>query len=146
MAKSILIVEDNVAIAETIFDFLVMEGYGPCSIAKSYQEAITKLQDLDPDFAILDINLEGELTGIDVAKFIREGSNKPFIYHSAALEPKLFETAMATKPFAFLPKPLEFTRLCETIESALSGRSAERSSYVSGFSIVTSSVPTGLVA
>lgn len=119
-----------------------MEGYGPCSIAKSYQEAIIKLKGFNPDFAILDINLKGELTGIDVAKLIREGSNIPFLFHSAVLAPKLFEMAMATKPFAFLPKPLELTRLSETIEAALGGRSAERPTYISGLSIVTPSIST----
>lgn len=146
MAKSILIVEDNEAIAENIFDLLEMAGYEPCSIAKSYQEAIAKFQDFDPDFAILDINLEGELTGIDVARFIRESSNKPFIYYSAAVEPKLLEMARATKPFAFLPKPVEFARLSETIEAALSGRLAERPTCISGLSSVASLTPTVLVA
>lgn len=123
MAKKILIVEDNIAIAENIFDFLELAGFEPCSIAKNYEEAVAQFEDYRPDFAILDINLEGERTGIDVAKFIRGNSNMPFIYYSAAIEPQTLERAKTTKPFAFIPKPIEFSNLKATIDAALGGNS-----------------------
>lgn len=119
MTKKILIVEDNIAIAENIYDFLEMTGFKPCSIAKNYEEAVSQFEDHDPDFAILDVNLEGERTGIDVARFIRNNSNMPFIYYSAAVEPQLLEKAKTTKPFAFISKPIEFSSLKATIDAAL---------------------------
>lgn len=119
MTKKILIVEDNIAIAENIFDFLELAGFTPCSIAKNYEEAVSQFEDHDPDLAILDVNLEGERTGIDVAKFIRVSSNMPFIYYSAAVEPQLLEKAKTTKPFAFISKPIEFANLKAAIDAAL---------------------------
>lgn len=119
MGKRILIVEDNEMIAENLCDLLEMSGYEPCPAAASYHEALSIFNSHKPDLAILDINLQGNQTGIDVACFLRENSTIPFIYHSAAIEIEIKEMALATNPYAFFAKPVDFNTLKSTLESAL---------------------------
>lgn len=130
MARKILIVEDNLNIAENISDFLEMSGYDPCSIATNYDDAVSRFNDLNPDLTLLDINLEGDLTGIDVAEFIRAHSASPFIYCSASVEPGLLEMAKATNPFAFIAKPMQFAHLKATIDAAFNADRDSDESYM----------------
>ncbi|RKQ50473.1 response regulator receiver domain-containing protein [Roseivirga pacifica] len=120
MDKRILIVEDEGAIAENLCEQLALFGYSSCATAKSYQVAINQIHDFNPDLIILDIDLEGQLTGIDVARYINKNHARPFIYHSGNLEPEIYESALQTAPFAYLTKPALFTQLHQTIEKALS--------------------------
>ena len=118
-------------IAENISDFLEMSGYDPCSIATNYEDAVARFKDFDPDLTILDINLKGELTGIDVAGYIRMNSDKPFIYCSASVEPELLEMARATNPLAFISKPMQFAHLKAAIDAAFGGEVYDSNSQVS---------------
>ena len=64
----ILVVEDEMIIADNICDALDDLGYESLEPAISYTEAIIRIEEEKPDFAILDIQLSGRKTGIDIAK------------------------------------------------------------------------------
>ncbi len=53
---------------------------------------------------LLDIMLQGNLTGIDLAKNLRE-KNIPFVYLSANSNRQILDAAKATRPYGFLVKP-----------------------------------------
>lgn len=111
--------EDEESIAENLTELLELMGYDVCKTVKNYQMAIEAFTQNDPDLIILDINIEGEKTGIDVAGYIKRSSNKPFIYHSGAIAEDMLLKAEATKPFAHFMKPTEFAQMQNTIEQAL---------------------------
>jgi CheY-like chemotaxis protein len=78
--KSVLIVEDDLILNllyESYFERLGFETEGELVHAEAAVELTKKL---DPDLIVMDIALEGELTGIDAIKQIREFSNAPVIY------------------------------------------------------------------
>ena len=72
----ILIVEDEILIAETIKLYLEEKGHIIQDICISYREATRAIEREQPDLVVLDIRLYGEKSGIDVAKYIKQQSKK----------------------------------------------------------------------
>jgi len=113
----ILIVEDQFIEAYSLERILLKAGYGTCSIARSVPIALKIVDKEKPDLVLLDIQLQGSLTGIDLAKTLRK--NKiPFIYLSANSNKKILEEAKATMPQGFLVKPFREKDVLVMIEIA----------------------------
>jgi two-component system response regulator HydG len=104
MNIKILIVEDQFIEADNLRSILRKAGYQVCKIARAVTEAMQIIEDEEPDLVLLDIHLKGNLTGIDLAKTLRE-KNIAFVYLSANSNKQILEAAKATKPYGFLVKP-----------------------------------------
>ena len=72
----VLIVEDEVLIAETIRMYLEELNYIVTAICISYEEAIETFHLNTPDLGLLDIRLFGSKSGIDVAHYLYIPVNK----------------------------------------------------------------------
>jgi two-component system response regulator HydG len=118
MKKRILVVEDQFIEANNLQIMLENAGHEVCPIARSGAEALKTSEELSPDLVLLDIFLKGKLTGIDIAKVLRE-KNIAFIYLSANSDRKTFEAAKDTQPYGFLVKPYREKDVLNTIEIAL---------------------------
>ena len=104
MNTRILIVEDQFVEADNLRSILRNAGYIVCKIARSVNEGLEIVENEKPDLVLLDIRLKGELTGIDLAKILRE-KNIAFVYLSANSSKQILDAAKATKPYGFLVKP-----------------------------------------
>lgn len=114
---NVLIVEDELLIAEMIKEMLEELGYSVAGVAKSYKEAVSKLADIKKiDLVMLDINLEEEKTGIDVGQYINLHFNIPFIYLTSYTDKKTVTQAAYTSPQAYISKPFTGVDLYTTIE------------------------------
>ncbi|MDF2187920.1 response regulator [Paraflavitalea sp. CAU 1676] len=82
MKKKMLIVEDEYIVANNLRQVLTRFGYEVVGIAATAAEAAEIVRNDRPDLALLDIRLQGELTGIDIARMLRT-ENIGFIYLSA---------------------------------------------------------------
>jgi len=71
-----------------------------CSIAKSVSLALKIIDKEFPDMVLLEIQLQGSFTGIDLASKLRK-NNIPFVYLSANSNKKILEEAKATMPQDF---------------------------------------------
>lgn len=118
MQKRILVVEDQFIEANNLQIMLENAGHEVCPIARSGAEALKTIEEQSPDLVLLDIFLKGRLTGIDIAKALRE-RNIAFIYISANSDRRTFEAAKATQPYGFLVKPYREKDVLNTIEIAL---------------------------
>jgi two-component system, NtrC family, response regulator HydG len=116
MAK-ILIVEDQYIEAHNLQLILERAGYHVCTIADSVALALKIIKNEQPDMILLDIQLQGELTGIDLAKTLRD-RNTAFIYLSANSDKKTLEQAKATNPNGFLVKPFREKDVLVTLDVA----------------------------
>lgn len=116
-AFRILIVEDELMIAEMTKEMLLDLGYEVIGIAKNYDRALHYL-DNDPkiDLAILDINLNQDVDGTDIAKYIKEKIKIPFIFLTSYSDPGTVKKASGTKPSAYILKPYTKGDLFTTIE------------------------------
>ena len=116
----ILVVEDEIIIADNICDALEELGYEVLEPAISYTEAIERIEKEKPDIAILDIQLSGKKTGIDIAKKIRESYHFPFIFLTSNADPLTLNQAKEVMPPAYLIKPFSKEELYTSIEIVLS--------------------------
>ena len=115
----ILVVEDEIIIADNICDALEDLGYEVLEPAINYTEAITIIKEDKPDIAILDIQLSGKKTGIDIAKKIRESYKFPFIFLTSNSDEFTLNQAKEVMPPAYLVKPFSKDELYTSIEIAL---------------------------
>lgn len=115
----ILVVEDELIIADNICDALEDLGYEALEPAINYTEALIRIEEEKPDIAILDIQLSGKKTGIDIAKKIRESYNFPFIFLTSNSDAYTLNQAKEVMPPAYLVKPFSKEELYTSIEIAL---------------------------
>ena len=104
MREKILIVEDQFIEANNLKIILRKAGYSVCSIARSVPAALKIIEDERPDLVLLDIYLQGDLTGIDLATSLTH-KNIAFVYLSANSDRRTLDAAKATRPYGFLVKP-----------------------------------------
>jgi len=72
MSQTILVVEDDDAIAAFVATALEREGYA-VAWARTGREAISHVQDDAPDLVLLDLMLPGDMDGLQVCREIRRG-------------------------------------------------------------------------
>ncbi|MDY0904824.1 sigma 54-interacting response regulator [Pedobacter sp. CFBP9032] len=104
MKQKILIVEDEFIVANDLRIMLEKAGYKVCGIAPSVVKALELIETKAPTWILLDIFLQGDKTGIDLAGQLTE-MGIPFIYISANTNQGILEAAKATLPYGFLVKP-----------------------------------------
>ncbi len=115
----ILVVEDEVVIADNICNTLNDIGYEALESVISYTEAIESLKREKPDLVILDIQLSGKKDGIDLAWTIRREYDIPFIFLSSNADKTTVDRAKKVAPPAYLVKPFSKDELFTSIEIAL---------------------------
>jgi two-component system response regulator HydG len=117
MNAKILIVEDSFVEANNMRIILKKAGYEVCSIASSVGEALNIIKNEKPGMVLLDIHLQGKLTGIDLAKTLRE-KNIAFVFLSANSNKRILDAAKATRPNGFLVKPFREKDVLVTLDVA----------------------------
>jgi DNA-binding response OmpR family regulator len=70
MSIQILIVEDERLVAKHISQLLQDDGYTICAIASDGDTAMKKIVEFSPDLVLLDIQIKGEIDGVEVAEQI----------------------------------------------------------------------------
>ena len=112
---SILIVEDDMIIAANLSIQLTSLGYEVTGILPRGEEAIVHVRENRPHILLMDINLKGELSGIETAKAIKKNNNISIIYLTANSDDATFNKAKETHPKAFITKPFNKLSLQRTI-------------------------------
>jgi two-component system response regulator LytT len=114
----VLIVEDELIIAEDIRTKLSGLGYKVAGIATDVKEAESMLQKVNPDIVMLDIILRDGTDGIALADIIRHQYNIPFIFLTSHADKATIERAKRVKPDGYLVKPFTDRDLYSSIEIA----------------------------
>lgn len=122
----ILIVEDELIIAEAMAEKLEAMGYKVVGQAISYDEAIEALRNESPDICLLDIQLSGGRSGIEVAEYIRSQKNIPLIFITSNTGKDVLEQVKHVKPNGYLVKPYKKEDLFASIELAIANFSMEQ--------------------
>jgi DNA-binding NtrC family response regulator len=115
--KKVLIVEDQFVEANDLQLILRKAGYDVCGIARSVPIAQEMIKKENPGLVLLDIFLKGKLTGIDLARQLRE-DHIAFIYLSANSNEEILSLAKTTEPDGFIVKPFREKDLLVTLEIA----------------------------
>ncbi len=119
LKAKVLIVEDELVVAENIARNLSKQGYIAIDIVDTGEEAIAIARSSRPDIILMDIMLQGEIDGIDAAAIIRQELKLPVVYMTAYTDDATLERAKQTEPYGYLVKPFKPYDLKTTIEIAL---------------------------
>ncbi|MFH0823659.1 MAG: PAS domain S-box protein, partial [Pseudomonadota bacterium] len=122
----ILIVEDQLIVAEDLSCALDEAGYEVIGICDTGEGAIESAGEGAPDLVLMDIRLRGEMDGIEAAGAIRSLRDTAIVYLTAHSEKSLFERAKQTEPDGYLYKPVSEVELARTVEMVLYRRQMEK--------------------
>lgn len=115
----ILVVEDEGIVAKDIQMTLRRLGYEAPATAATSEEALEKAAALAPDLAFMDINLRGDMDGIETATRLRERWSIPVIFLTAYADEATLARAKVAEPFGYLIKPFDERDLRTAVEIAL---------------------------
>ena len=118
--SKVLIVEDELIVAEDLKEILLELGYRVTGIAKDIEEAKDILIKKVTDIVLLDIRLRDGDNGIDLARFIRKNYKLPIIFITSYSDKDTIKQAKQVKPDGYLVKPIEKGDIYSSIEIALS--------------------------
>jgi len=124
--KKILVVEDEAMVAIDIKNTLIGMKYDVPAIVFSGEEALKKVEEIQPDLILMDIVLKGEMDGIEASQKIRERFGIPVVYLTAYADSTTLKRAKITEPFGYILKPFEGRELHSTIEMALYKQQSEK--------------------
>ena len=125
----IYIVEDDPIIAVTIETALEKQGYTIIGDAEDYPTALKEIQEIKPDLILLDIQLDGEKDGIDLATEL-DKEDIPYLYLTSQTDPNTIARVKATKPLGYIVKPFTENGLRSNIELAWHNLSLTALEYV----------------
>lgn len=127
--KKILLIEDDRVVAKDIENTMKNLGYSVTSLIPTHKEFFkdfTEFQINPPDLVLMDIELHGKWSGIDLAGQMRKNFDIPIIYITAHSEKKIIDKAKITEPSGYLIKPIDEKKLHVTIEIALHKHATEK--------------------
>jgi two-component system, cell cycle sensor histidine kinase and response regulator CckA len=116
---TLLVVEDELVVAEDLRSRLTGLGYEIVGVTGSGDEAVDLALRLRPRLVLMDIRLRGETDGITAAERIRASSDIPVIFLTAYADAATLRRAQVPDPFGYLLKPFDERDLHITIEMAL---------------------------
>ncbi len=114
MKASILIVEDEALIADDIANTLEKNGYRITDIVDNAEDALEACTREKPDVALLDINIKGDMDGLELAPLLK----LPFIFLTSYYDQHTLNRARTVKPSGYIVKPFAEKDLIVNIELA----------------------------
>jgi DNA-binding LytR/AlgR family response regulator len=123
---SVVIVEDEFAIAEDIRSRLEHGGYRVRAVFDRGETALAYLLKEVPDILLVDIHLAGAMDGVDLVGQVNEAIQIPVIYITANSDSATYERARQTRPHSFLVKPFSSANLLASVDLALLNFSNEK--------------------
>ncbi|NSW92300.1 MAG: diguanylate cyclase [Firmicutes bacterium] len=117
--KKILLVEDNRLTAMVAAEFLLSNGYEVETVATG-EEAVHKISGgFPPDLVLMDIELAGEMDGIDAARRIMKSRDIPVVFLTANTSGEIIDKIKKVKAYGFVLKDTDKAALLSTVEMAL---------------------------
>ena len=113
----ILVVDDDRLVLATVAHGLTQAGFEVTDVDNG-DEAILQARQHRHDLALLDIRMEGK-SGFDVAAYLREYCQMPFIFLSAFADPDTLKQVQALGAAAYLVKPLDVSQIVPVVEATL---------------------------
>lgn len=116
-ALQIYIVEDEPLIVSTIETALLKQGYKIVGDAEDVISAIKDIKTLQPDLILIDIQLEGQQDGVDLAIEL-DKAQLPYLFLTSQTDPETVARVKQTNPLGYIVKPFTEAGLRSNIELA----------------------------
>jgi PAS domain S-box-containing protein len=122
----LLIVEDDGILAANLESVVRALGYGVVGPVATGEEAIALLERCSADLVLMDIELAGELSGIETAAIITGKIDLPVVFVTGFSQDSLLEQAKGVAPYGYLVKPVPERELAATVAMSLQRHSLDR--------------------
>lgn len=116
----ILVVDDDRLVLATLTHGLSQAGYEVID-ADNGDDAILLARQHRPELALLDIRMEGK-SGFDVAAYLREYCQIPFMFLSAFTDEATVNQVKKLGALTYLVKPLDIQQIVPAVEAAFANR------------------------
>ncbi len=126
MSVNILVVEDESIVRKDIERSLMKLGYNVVAHADNGERALELAREKKPDLALMDIQIKGDMTGIDTAEAIKQEMDIPVIYLTAFADENTLAKAKITEPHGYILKPFKEIDLHTAIELAIHKHQREK--------------------
>ena len=131
MQSKILIVEDESLVALEISSALKKEDYIITAVVDNAEEALQSIKNDMPDLVMMDININGDINGVELAAEIKYDKNIPIIFLTAYEDKETIDKAVQTFPSAYLIKPFSRKELYANVRVALA-QSSKKTRFTNG--------------
>jgi len=115
----VLIVEDDLLVAENISAILEQQQYTVCGIAVEATEALALFKEHKPHLVLCDIYIKGKKNGIALIKELTAMASVPFLFITAFADQETVKQAVDTRPSAYLVKPFTEKQLMAAVNVAV---------------------------
>ncbi len=119
ISKTALIVEDNLILSLLYENYLKESVFKTVGEIKSGLVAVELVEKYKPELVIMDINLEGDIDGIETSKRIRTFSNVPIIFITGNDDKATAHRASLIPNSYFLGKPISEAVLKQAVDKVL---------------------------
>ena len=120
----ILVVDDDRLVLATLSHGLSQAGYDVID-ADNGDDAFLLAREHRPDLALLDIRMEGK-SGFDVAAYLREYCQMPFMFLSAFSDDETVKQVKELGAVAYLVKPLDIRQIVPAVEAAFANAGSRK--------------------
>ncbi len=103
--KNILIVEDESIVALELQQYVKSLNYNVVAMVSNAVDCLHYINNEKIDLILMDVNIKGDIDGIECASSIKSLHEIPIIYITAFSDEETLERAVATNPSAYLVKP-----------------------------------------
>ncbi len=117
--KRIVVVEDEGIVAMDISKCLSSLGYEVVLISDSGEKTLKELENLQADLILMDVELKGNLNGLETTKIIKEKFSIPVVFLTAFEDDATLQKISSMSSDGFLVKPFEDEQLKQTVEGVL---------------------------
>jgi CheY-like chemotaxis protein len=122
---SILIVEDEILVAQNLQEQLKELSYRVCDSVNSGEDAVVIAAKKNPDLIFMDIQLAGKMNGVEAARQIQERLQIPVVFVTAHADLQTLAEVKRTDHYGYLVKPFHAASLRAAVELALDRREQE---------------------
>ena len=112
----IFIVEDEVIIRDDIRQVVIEAGYDVAGTVNSGEDALRELQTADANIILMDIVLNGQMSGIDTAEAINLSLGIPVVFLTSHSDDMTRFRAQSVNPAGFIVKPFIIDELNSVID------------------------------
>lgn len=82
--SNVLIVEDDLLIADLLQDALEADGYLVIGVARTVSQALKLVKQHQPDIAVVDVRLENGELGTEFGSYVRKSGHCPILFSTGS--------------------------------------------------------------
>jgi DNA-binding response OmpR family regulator len=120
LPKNIMIVEDEVITQRYLKEILEQYEVNVTGCIGNAEDAMSMLEntDINIDMILMDINIDGSMDGIQLARNILHSYTLPIVFISAYSDEETLEEVLELSPYGFITKPFSSKEVHVTLQIA----------------------------